>query len=363
MDLKAVAAYVYAGGFSLGVREYVPVQAHLEDEKPYGENIINLNRKLFWGDMPVHPFPWPKVKADLLFSNPPCAPFSNCNPNSFKDGWRSDSRLQCWENVVEYGLKHRFPFIAIETVPQAYSKAEDFLAEKMNLFIEKGYQAMIFLHNAMLMGSCQNRPRLLFLASIYDIHLEPYYHKPIDTVDSKLDCVYVAEGDEYQPVPAKRHEELLVYTRPGERFRDAWNRLNPPESRVLNHLGHVRGRPSFGIRRLKGSEQCGTMVGYDLVHPQFNRYLNNAELKAITDFPAEYLFVKSGSAKNYMARGVSSKVGQWLGRTVLNTLSKRKKPIIKGIIHNGLQGWDNHKEYYIAEYLGFPKISLRSKFK
>ena len=376
--MNAVAAYVYAGGFSLGVKKYFTVRAHLEDEKPYGEKIINLNRKNYWGQMPVIPFGtldnscvlpdspnengWPSIKADLLFSNPPCAPFSNINPKSHKGGWRTDSRLQCWENVVNYGIENEFPFVAIETVPPAYSKAEEFLVDKIERFNNKGYQVIIFLHNAMFMGSCQNRPRLLFLASKYDIYFEPYYSKPIVTVNDQLNKVEVLDADDYTPYPTIESQvPLLTKTRPGERCRAAWNRLNPPETRILNHLGHVKGRPPYGVRRLKKDEQCGTLVGYCQVHPVHNRFISVAEFKVLTDFPPDYIFLKSKESFNLMARGVSSKVGEWLAQTVGKTLTKKRKPKKLSIIHNGLQGWNDHEEYYTEEYVGFPNLSLRSK--
>ena len=147
--MNAVGVYIYAGGFSIGVKKHFNILAHLEDPQPYGANVIRMNQNKFWGDLKIHPYPnWPEYQVDLLYANPPCAPFSNANTRSFDPGsWRKDPRIQCWHNTASYAIKNDIPFVAIETVPQAYSKAPSMLMEKAEEFEFAGYKCWIFLHS------------------------------------------------------------------------------------------------------------------------------------------------------------------------------------------------------------------------
>lgn len=367
--MNAIGVYIYAGGFSIGVKKNFDIVAHLEDPKPYGLNVINMNREKFWGGLSVQSFPdWAPDKVDLLFANPPCAPFSNANTASFeKDGWRKDTRISCWHNAASYAIKNDIPFVAIETVPQAYSKAPSFLIEKAEEFAFEGYQCHIFLHNAMFMGSCQNRPRLMFIATKKQLYLYPYNSEPTVTVEEKLDGGYglVGGDDDFFVKCAMKYRELLPIIKPGERMRTAWERVNPPETRELNDRGQVRGRPTFGVKRLENKKQMNTIVGYTIVHPDEHRYLTVKEYQMLGDYPPDYNLPKSQNSLSLVARGVSSMVGEWLGKTAKLTLEKNEEPDAIELlrIHNGLQGMDNHRTYntVIEPNAKLPSLSLRSK--
>jgi site-specific DNA-cytosine methylase len=367
--MKAVGVYIYAGNFSLGVRKHFDIEAHLEDPKPYGDDVIRMNPGYFAG-MPIHPYPdWPNYYPDLLFANPPCAPFSNANTRSFsKDSWKNDSRISCWHNTAKYAIENNVAFVAIETVPQAYSKAPTMLLEKAEEFSYAGYQTMIFLHNAMFMGSCQNRPRLLFLASKYDIKLAEYNSKPTATVGSKLDeaLPYLNSEHDFSIKCSEKYKACLETTEPGERLRDAWEKINPEESWQQNEQGQIKGRPTFGVKKLKRDEQMNVIVGYSVIHPDEPRYLTLKEYQTLGDFPPDYYLPRKPSSQSLVARGVSSKVGEWLGRTALLTLENASYPEDTNslIIHDGLQGWD-HSANYIQpispEIVTLPDIGLRTR--
>jgi site-specific DNA-cytosine methylase len=367
--MKAVGVYIYAGNFSIGVKKYFEIEAHLEDPKPYGNDAIRMNPDYF-GGMPIYSYPnWPSYFSDLLFANPPCAPFSNANTRSFtKDSWKNDERISCWHNVAAYGINCDIPFIAIETVPQAYSKAPTMLLEKAEQFSYAGYQVMIFLHNAMFMGSCQNRPRLLFLASKYDIKLAEYTSKPTETVGSKLDIAlpYLNSEHDFSIKCNEKYKECLEATEPGERLRDAWEKINPKESWQQNEQGQIKGRPTFGVKRLLRNEIMNTIVGYSIVHPDESRYLTLKEYQTLGDFPPDYYLPRKPSSMSLVARGVSSKVGEWLGKTAKLTLENAEYPEDTNslIIHDGLQGWGNkakYKQEISPDINILPLIGLRSR--
>lgn len=66
---------MFAGGFTLGVREYFDVLCHLEDGK-FGVETAKKNLKI-----PIHQDcrSWPLEdlgRVDLVYCNPPCSPWS-----------------------------------------------------------------------------------------------------------------------------------------------------------------------------------------------------------------------------------------------------------------------------------------------
>lgn len=368
--LKAVGVYIYAGGFAVGMKKAgFDIIAHLEDPKPYGKEIIRMNKHYF-GDIPIHAFPrWVDYKPDVLFANPTCAPFSNANTRSFLPGsWKRDPRIACWHNTVDYVIKNEIPFAAIETVPQAYSKAPDLLVDKAQELNFAGYNVCIFIHNAMFMGSCQNRPRLIMFASKYKLKFAEFENEPTTTVKMKLDTL---AGVEYDKVKAtvkvpEKYKHVLEITEVGERLRDSWQRLNPSETWTLNERGQVKGRPTFGVKKLRPDGQMVVIVGYDLIHPDEQRFVDRKEYSILGDYPTDYIFPwKSSKVNSYVARGVSASVGRWVGECAKLTLESKEDEFKESLlIVQGLQGWANIQTYSIdlnGDNIKLPSISLRSK--
>ena len=367
--MKAIGVYIYAGGFSIGVRKNFEILAHLEDPKPYGDDAIRMNPE-YWGQMPIHPYPnWPDYFPDFLYANPPCAPFSNANTRSFEtDSWKNDTRIFCWHNTAKYAISQKVPFVAIETIPQAYSKAPSFLLEKAEEFSYEGYQVMICLHNAMFMESCQNRPRLMFIASKYDIKLAEYSSFPSVTVGIKIDeaLPFLNHEHNFYIKCHEKYRECLEATKQGERLRDSWQRLNPKENWQLNDSGQVKGRPTFGVKRLSRDEIMNVIVGYTIIHPTEPRYLSIKEYQILGDYPGDYYLPRKPSSQNLVARGVSSKVGEWIGITAKRTIESATYPMDTNtlIIHDGLQGWDHRAEYQVSispDTKTLPALGLRTR--
>ena len=74
--MNAVGMHIFAGGFAVGVeRAGFDIEAHYEDGT-YGVATFQHNRP----GVPVHTkyvdWPAPAGHVDLLYANPPCAPFS-----------------------------------------------------------------------------------------------------------------------------------------------------------------------------------------------------------------------------------------------------------------------------------------------
>jgi len=320
---NAMACYVYAGNFSLGVLKHMDVVGHCEDPQPYGLDVIDMNRDRYWGSMPVHAGPanWPvNKKLDLLFANPPCAAFSNANTRSYgADSYKSDPRCECWYNVMNQVEACQPKVFAVESVCQMYTKAPAMVQEMVEWTQRMGYRPHIFFHNACFMGSCQDRRRLLLIGSKKVFCPEHYESKPAVTVAQRLKGVK-PNGQVWAHGWSDKLIPVIQAAEPGERLSKVWERLNPPETRELNAKGNVKGRPSFGLQRLNGDGLCPTIMAYPLAHPSEDRFIHLSEHQALADFPKDYKFPGGTGAYHYCGRGVSSKVGEWLARSVDLTL-------------------------------------------
>src|ERR1700687_363841 len=144
-DLTAVAAYVYAGGFSVGVeRAGFDILCHLEGDNGYGVSSARLN----WPSRPMHygPRNWPigelrDREIDLVYSNPPCALFSPMGivTTRGEGSWATDARLDHWCDC--FGLLESVKPRAwvTESVQQAYTRGRVLIDEMTKRSLVQGY--------------------------------------------------------------------------------------------------------------------------------------------------------------------------------------------------------------------------------
>lgn len=364
--MKALAIYVYAGSFSVGVKRHFDVIAHCEDEKPYGLEVIKANPHYF-GDMPVVPFSkWREVTepVDFIFANPPCAPFSNNNQNSFIPGsWKSDPRCSCWKNIIDFA-KEKDPMIfGLETVPQAYSKAPELIRSSVESIQEK-YPLVYFLfHNTVLLGSLQNRNRLFIVGSKVPLNLSNHGFK-MPTITLK-DVLSQFEGQPlgYGYPVTDKYKYIVDACLPSESMKAAFERLIPLSERKLNKNGQVSGRPSFNVQRLILDKRVNTLCGFAHIHPTENRYVTVDEYKVMADFPRDYVLPDKSTAYGYVSRGVSTVAGEWLARLAKEAMGN---PLYEGaprtILFKGIEGGANPKWHEFDINQPFPKLSVSKRY-
>src|SRR5688572_17460201 len=93
----ALGAYVFAGGFTLGVKNHFDVQCVYE-ATPYGVATARRNQP----EIPVHVgfenWELPDARSvDFVYGNPPCAAWSPAG-SKLQPGtrdWRKDDRVDC----------------------------------------------------------------------------------------------------------------------------------------------------------------------------------------------------------------------------------------------------------------------------
>lgn len=316
----AVGAYIFAGGFTVGVKQAgFDVRVHLE-ESNYGvatalKNIQNL--KVYY---PMSAWPLDDLasgpRIDFLYGNPPCAAWSQAGSATKKGRtWDSSSLVDCTRRYFNLFERLRPKVWAWESVQRAWTLGRSLVDEFAARAMDFGYSVTILLHDAQYLGVPQVRKR--FFMVCHDVELdfiEPSWE--IQTIDDAL-----AELDDPgEPLEhnLRKHRRLLDLVRPGENLSSAWNRLTPEHLQVRGERGQMVGRPPFTIKRSR-SGQPAPVVMHELIHPTEPRGLSIAELAHLCSYPQGYEFVGAKDA-GQVGRGVCPNVGKYLAKNVIRAV-------------------------------------------
>ena len=293
----AVGMYIFAGGFTLGVRNHFIVPAHLEDGQ-FGvktarhnfPSIHILSDKAKWPmDIIRH------LDPGLLYGNPPCAPWSIARSGANNSPWEDDPRLECAETFMTTAMDLGVPIAVWESVAQAYTRGRSFVDEWTHKYLMAGYAVTHQLTDGIMHGMPQRRRRFLFWAHKVEIPFgdpEPSWV----TVDQAL--ASVEEPDWYQPVSALTHE-LWTKSLPGQ---SPFNLLTKGERDAYRG----QGIPSYSKKRLRGDAPSNTVAGVAVhMHPHEARNLANNEVAALCGYPPDFEFQGTPSSiLPQMARAV-----------------------------------------------------------
>lgn len=332
---NAVGVYIYAGGFSQGVKEHFNVLAHLEDG-PFGKATVNHNMpevQVFshvpsWandidrfltnrGNPPVH----------FVHSNPPCAPWSMGGKavNGTRGLQDDDDRVECVYNsfeMFEYlrptnGQHFAWAWESVARTATAGRAVIDDLARQANTY---GYKCTIVIVDGRLCGVPQRRKRTFVLIHNFDIDWQSPQSLNYPT---RVVRDAIGEGVPFDALTELAHmsqaeRAMITDVLPGGSLRDHFNKvydlpLVDPDRKI------VRGRPAFSRRRVNMDEHSFTMIGGPhLFHPTEDRLLSVPECAAICGFPPEYKFVSKSVNDKYaqVAKGVMPPVAAWLALNV-----------------------------------------------
>lgn len=319
----ALGVYIYAGGFTLGVKKHFDVKGHCEGPNPYGLSVIKANMP----GLPVYAGfdKWPATKVDFVYGNPPCAAWSQNNPKS-RDGWQSDARLSCTREHFTMIQATGCKVWVWESVCNAPTRGKEFVDLLTNQALKMGYSVSQVFHDAQYLGCAQTRKRWFMVC--HNVEFTPIMP------DWKVIAVTEAlKGVVPRGEPAsdgKGHIQFIKHwknIRPGQRLRDYWERsICPEDKRVLTAQGTVKGRCGLGHIKLKPNQPATATVGYAMMHPTKPRFLHVNEVQALAGFPQEYVIdrgSKYGSAElDLIARGVCPPVGEWIAKAAAIAIKK-----------------------------------------
>ena len=349
---KAVGAYIFAGGFTHGILEAgFDVVSQLE-EGEYGVATSRLNHP----GVPVYPAKvgppgagWPTealmdAGIDLVYANPPCAPFSNAarsKAGTPSDRWKDDPRTACIRNAFSLLASIRPRVWVWESVQAAFTNGRGLIDELTEDARMLGYQASYVLFENAKLGVPQYRPRLFVV--FHDINLRwEYPGLDLITVREAFDPITSGEIIDDSPDPPRPRQgnhalqdylTVLEATPPGTKLRKAWELLNPdPSLWRRNAQGNVVGRPCFLDRRLAWDVPSKTITGGATnFHPEESRYITVMEQQLLCGYPPEYAFVGPlSSMYAQTAQAVMPPTGKWLGDIVRRGIEAGVKEKCRG---------------------------------
>lgn len=337
--MKALGVYIFAGGFTQGVKKHAQVMAHFEDAPYLGTETSKLNHpkvpiffrngKETWDELDLF-----TNKVDFVYANPPCAivsPIGKSMKNG-RDSWRTDPRLGCWKR--SYSAINLNPSIlAIESVPGMVSpkKARPFIDELARDAMKRGYSVTYLMHDGGLMGLPQHRLRFFFIAHKHVLRLPKLTQMEVPTVGQVLSRVddpgwshpltseqkMVWRKLKLGSVRGKRGQSYPKW----EKFKNCWCRVTgEPAS------GHTdrKGRPLFMHARLHEDRPSNAFAGNYWFHPTEPRHLGVNEMKALCGYPLDYKMAgRPGKTATLLAQAVLPPVGDWIARMAKMTLNKK----------------------------------------
>lgn len=229
--LKAVGCHVFAGGFTLGVRQVMQVEDHLEThgfgietaEKVVGVRVTNCEDYR----------EWPALSGNMLFGNPRCTGFS-CITSGCKESAHGPWSKQTIDihELSDYAAKGGYDAIVWESVQQAYTGTGkaliDWLIERH--YAPAGYRVAHILLNAASFGNAQQRKRYFFVAykndkafNITPPKISSFYSTTYDAIWNLRDRI-TREAKDRDDFDADTYVKLSPHEkRCAERLPNGWN--------------------------------------------------------------------------------------------------------------------------------------------
>lgn len=335
---KALGIHVFAGGFTIGVKQVMDVDTHLEVHnlgyrtvtERLGLNVIRADAK---------DWPSPKKFSDCLlcYGNPRCTAFSSvtggCDRSSH--GVYAKQTRDAVE-LCSYAAGN-FDFVVWESVQQAYTVGKGLLDDLYNEFFKpKHYRLCHLFINAASFGNSQNRRRYFFVAyrDNYKFNVQPppmLKYKPAlwDALEPFMnEQTSVQEGfngDMDHNTSSYLYDEELACV---EHLPNGWN-LNTFAKHMYDKLprkfkftyDHRSSDLPFSLHcmlRLKMTAFSPTLFSGSrrYVHPCYNRGLTAAEFGSIMGWP-KGLIPAGSDVVPQLAKGIVPDVGKWIAEQVM----------------------------------------------
>lgn len=322
--LVAVGGDVFAGAFSYGVQQAgFEVNVHLEHGN-YGIKTAKLNFPDLDIRVGVNEWRPETLKGvDLLFCNPPCAPWSTLSAGRSYT-WNKDPRLDCIETLVDAALVMKVKAFIWESVCPAWSKGRGFVDDKARKFMEAGYSITVLLQNNLYLGAAQSRKRMLFIAHKHPL-VWPTIVTKHPTIGDVLKKVKPLKGEE--KVTAKNGDALLWERCAKYRysFSDAYRSLSDKAKK-----SYKGGKPNWLAKRLRFDEICPVFFPGSVWHPEEPRRFTYREQLALCGLPMTWKCEtdKFGPVGSLLVRTVLAPVGTWIAIAIRDGLAQPslKKP-------------------------------------
>lgn len=327
-NLTALGCYIFAGGFTLGVRKHFDVLAHFE-EGPYGTETAAHNIEELRGNIHIDPNTWPVAdyagRVDFVYGNPPCAPWSVCSAGR-KIPWQLDPRTGCAQRLFDLVEKLDPKVWTWESVRPAFTKGRDMVDQFVARGNELGYHATALFVEGTRHGVPQRRPRFFLTLSKYQIEWEPTRVKKEPTVGDAFAKPFSTHTCTNEG--SKFFIALVKKTKQGQRVAAKFNELYPERVAEGARTGEwVKGRPSFQNIRLDPTKPSCTLTGgAKQIHPTEHRLISIEESAALCGYPRGFRFCGSiGKQYQQVAQAVMPPVGEYVARMAHGAIVAKRK--------------------------------------
>jgi len=347
----AIGAHIYGGGFTLGMMEHANVLGQWEELGGYGDETTKLNL----GDELQHfvlPFDeWPDTykegDIEIVFANPPCAPWSNIGGHKGMD----DPRTIYADHSIELATRLRPTFFIMESVPQAWGAkgGQELYLKYTDIMHSLGYAVTIWFTNTVLHGIPQHRNRFHFIAHKLELQLpEPQLVNGApalikDTIGDLRDNFTwtedILEGSSPLDLVVPNHN----VTRPRQVDLNTMQFLQQREGWKHGYARAVEAgleakKNRLIATRLRWDAPSNTMVDIGcVVHPLDDRFLTMREGARLGGYPDWYRVAPTTSDRMYLARradltqAVMPCVGSYISKQ-FSTALDRGKPATPGTL-------------------------------
>lgn len=322
----ALGCYIFAGGFTLGVRKHFDVLGHFE-EGNYGVATAQRNIKELHHAVWTDPATWPADDfvgcVDFVYGNPPCAPWSHASHGRAAP-WRLDPRMGCAQRLFSLIERIRPKVWAWESVRPAFVKGREMVDAFVGA-LPKEYSATALMVDGTNHGVAQSRPRFFLVAHRVDMPWEPTRIARPVTVREALRGVPSKPRNEFPERIAKWAKHIA----PGDSARRQFELRFPKLVAKHEAAGeHVPGRPQFLCRRLRPDTPSFTLTGgTQHIHFKEDRWISVPEAAALCGYPRDFEFVGTlGQQYAQVAQAVMPPVGEYLAKIAAAGIKANKKP-------------------------------------
>ena len=314
LPYRAIGAYIFAGGFTVGMSRHFHVTSHVEDTR-FGVNTFSSNFPaipvLSWDERgSVSP-------VDVVYGNPPCSGWSVMG--SFCDGhdwagnrdWRK-TRTDCSSKMFDLWRELGPKVWVMESVTQLVTKGRDFVRSVIREASGAGYGTWLVFHDPKFMGIPQTRRRVFFILS--RVHLE--FRSPGQRMTKVRDVIHKMPPPSSKTVVPDPDRRWLKSRSLGKDFIRLWEEAGSPASLKPKHRTAHRVDPDTPLGTIHSDGH--------FVHPTETRFLSASELAFLSGFPVTYQWPSSeGRARAEIAKGVTPAAGDWLGVNLARSLRSR----------------------------------------
>lgn len=329
----------YGGSLLLATRDAgLDIRGSYEDTG-YGIDAQRANFKgLDWREKRSD---WPArqdLRRSIVIAHPPCSAFSNMTPGlaHHARGVNSEA-FQCTVQVLDYATENRAAAVLVESVVPAMQGAWH-IHERYT----GKYHLYRILQNASAFGVPQNRNRFWvayirkdLAPRVWNLRYKPRSAVVADILDKNPGPSFPYVLADWERQKAKMFENgitekmLQKVLNDVESYGTLPNLLKklffPELKKEEVHKKYLPGRFVVTLLRRLDPQACSPVILGDSLWMYRDRFLSQAEYKAIMGFPKDYIFPKLGKGLWYLSKGIVPPVGTWLLQETVNQLGPRKK--------------------------------------